>query len=764
MRDGERLRAPQRKLLNDFFNGESPWTAKEAADNHILINFNDKQGTNLLRQARNQYENAFAKRDIFFKVFLTKDDDERTADYEDIITTQINRVINNSLEFYYTNDEVWGGVCLHGVGAKMWYDEDGWKPVFKGIQDILIPTDTHLSMDNLQCFAVRHRMRPGELANKTIALGKNVHPGWNLKAVGTILDDYKDLNTNPGNINYADEPERVGEIWKQSSGGFYDLDTAPTIDFWDFYHREEGSADKPSGWYHKLVLDKDCVAGRGSNTTNPMQFIFESKKPIASLQRIIHFQFGDGNNVPPFMYHSIRSLAYLTYDLVWMMNRLNCQFTQHIFEQLMTMVRVQSHADQGRLSKVSLAPPFCVIPPGLDLVAGNERYKADYNLIEGGLAQYKQRIGDLTSAYTQQLDTGPSSEARTKFEVQALLAQTSALMSSMLGRAYRQEHWACVEIARRFTIENSHDFEVKKFQNDCILAGVPRKYLDSKLWNIEVEQVLGNGNRAMELAEATELFTNMAAFDPAFQQEIKHDWLLAVTGNSKKAKRGAPLDKKLSTSNSANDAENKWGSLWTGAELNPPDGLNHIEQVTTLISLMATKIENLLQAGQPQESDLRGLSNVAVYIAKHLKIMGADEKLMPMVKKFTDDLKNLMGVVGKMAQQVQTPPDGNDPELKAKAQAIGTLAQTKAQTAQMLAGNKAQISQAQAKLKLQQKQESHDQKLAQTSQTHQFDEALKVMSARHDEQIKAIEAKNDLAIARIEALLAPKPKNKSASE
>lgn len=755
MQTAERPRATQRKLLNDFFNGEAPWTKKEAQDNHVLINFNDKQGTNLLHQARNQYENAFAKRDTFFKVFLPDCKDDRADEYSETITRQINKPIKASKEYYYTMDEVWGSICLHGPGMRIWYDDQSWKPSFAGIQDVLIPTETHLGMDNLQCFAVRRRMRHGELFRKTVALGKNVNPGWNMPVVTKLLDEFKDMNENPNNYNWTDNPEQMGEIWKQSSGGYDVSDIAPTIDMWDFYHREEGGSDLASGWYLKVMLDKDCVSATSSSVESDRKFIFESKSPIASsLSQIIHFQFGDGNNVPPFMYHSVRSLAYLTYDLVWTMNRLNCQFTQHLFEQLMTMVRVQDPADRGRLNKVVLTPPFCIIPEGLNLVAGNERYKADVNLIDSGLAQYRQRIGDLTSAYTQSLDTGTAKE-RTKFEVQSLLAQTSALMSSMLGRAYRQEHWACTEIARRFCIPNSHDFDVKHFQNSCILDGVPSRYLDSKTWQIEVEQVLGNGNRAMELAEATELFTNMGAFDPAAQQEIKHDWALAVTGNSKKAARLAPTNQKPKTTASVVDAQNKWGSLWVGAQLDPVDGMNHTEQVSTMLGLMAGEIQAITQGKQPTESDLQGFGNVATFIAKHLKIMGGDQKMIPLVKKFSADLNQLMQIVQKIAaeiQQQQPPGAGGDPETAAKVQAITATTQAKIQSSQMMTQAKAQNAKASSEFKLGQKQQSHQQKLQQTAQSHQMQEALKAITVRHDEQLKAMQAQNDMLIARIEAL------------
>jgi hypothetical protein len=59
MQLAELNRSAPRALLNDWFNGKPPWTEDEAKTNHILVNFNDKQGSVLLHNARAQYEIAF---------------------------------------------------------------------------------------------------------------------------------------------------------------------------------------------------------------------------------------------------------------------------------------------------------------------------------------------------------------------------------------------------------------------------------------------------------------------------------------------------------------------------------------------------------------------------------------------------------------------------------------------------------------------------------------------------------------------------------
>lgn len=749
MKTAETYRAPQRALLNSFFNGEAPWTPKEAEQNRILINFNNKRGMELLLSARNQLTSAFRNRSQYFKVTLPGCKSELRQDWETSITLAINNVLTKSRPWYWTQEEVWGGVVLHGVSAKVWWDEEDWRPRFVGIQDILIPTDTSLSMENLQCFAVRRKMRPGALYDKTLGKGKEVNQGWKLDVVKRILNDYKDLNSNPNNYDWQNNPEQMDEIIKQGSGLYYDTDKSPEIWMWDFFNYEDGqNAGMERGWHRRLILDKDCVVGRNGTAQSPYQFVFDSNKPIASkLDEFIHWQFGDGNNVPPFKYHSIRSLAFLTYELVWTMNRLQCQFTQHVFEQLMTMLRINDPSDRARLDAVVLTPPFAIIPDGLQIVPAQERYKADTNMVSDLMAQYKENIQANSAGYTNQVDPAPDKE-RTKAEFLGVMAQTSALMAAVLSGAYMQEKFAYDEMGRRFTRKDSENFDVKHFQNECQLAGVPEEWVDSKRWNIEVERVMGGGNRSMALAEASELFNNREAFDAEGQQEIKHVYALTVTQNPAMAGRLAGVGKGPKVTDSIHDAEQSFGTLMLGVDMNVKEGLSHIQQVETLLRMMAQKVEQILASGgMGTPADVQGLSTVAKYIAKHLEAMGQDRKFKEQTKLYAANLAQLMNFVKAFKQRqdqaakaaaAKNGAGGVDPEAQAKAAAI--MLQTQAKTK---AGELSTMS------KLQQKQAAFEQKQAHKQQDQDLKLQMKAMEAQLDRLVTLFEAEQN---ARLEAM------------
>lgn len=735
MKNAEIQRSPNRAILNGFYNGDAPWTEKECREHGILINYNEKTGTDILHKARNQYEAAFTKTGNFFTVAVPDAPADKQKEWGATITNHLNRIMRNNRGYYYTMDNVWGGVVLHGVGARMWWDTDDWKPAFVGIQDILIPTDTDLEMENLRYFAVRRIMRPGQLMKKTVLAGKNMDPGWQLPQVKKILDSFKDQNTSAHNFDWSNQPEQMTELVKQNQC-FYDADSAPMIYFWDFYHREEEFSDaNKNGWYRKIILDDDCKQVTGTEQgDNPNKFVYSSEKPFAAkLENIIHFQFGDGNNVPPFKYHSIRSLAWILYDLCWIMNRVNCQFTQHVMEQMMLLFRVSDPSDRDRLQQLILQGIVGILPDGLNMVPATDRYQVNVGLVEKLTAGLKQKISENASQYTQDADTGTQKE-RTKYETQAVLAQAAALMSTMIGRAYRQEHFASVEIARRFSKKESPNFDVKKFREKCIEDGVPEKFMDSDRWDIEVEQVLGGGNRTIEIAEATELMNRKVDFDPNAQQEIKHDYVLAVTNNAKKANRLAPLDAAPKVTDAVHDAQLAFGTLMLGVDMEPKEGINHPEQIETLLQLTAQVIGRINQTGgvgTPQ--DVVGLQSVAKYIGKHIAIFAQNPENKPKVKEYTDALSKMMNLVRAFAQrqqQEQQKQGGQpDPEVMAKIQ--GQIAELQ---------SKLKISEAKAQQQLRHKQLKFDQQQRHTEQKAATDTKLSTGKALAEVAVNGMRA------------------------
>lgn len=674
---GELKRAPNRALIDQLFNGFPPYSSKEEEDNNIQVNVNFNEGAQLLLQAREQYENAFLSTTNFFTVKLPDAPKSKRDLYGGIITRELTQVMKHSKQafaYLHTQRSKFGSVVLHGPGPQMWEDQWKWLPFFVGIEDLLIPTDTELTLENLTYFAVRRRMTPGDLYRKTLGKGKNVDPGWNLDAVKKILDSYKDLNQNQNTWNWAQHPERMQELIKQNVI-MYDYDSVPKVGLWDFYYQD----DETAKWHRVMMLDSDCAnSGSRNNETDPNKFVYVRKEPFAdSLDQILHLQFGDGNNKPPFVYHSQRSLGWMLFDVVSLMNRVRCEVTRKIFEDMMLMIRVLDPADRSKLDQIDIGPNRMILPDGMQFVTNEQRYKPDMASVQGYMANLKQLMGEFSSSYTQDIDTGTSKE-RTAFEVQALLSQTAKLTGSMLNLAYIQEAFAYKEICRRLTLKNSPDFTTKKFLNRCKEQGVPDKWMDSTRWEIEPERVIGNGNPQMAFAEAQALMNTRPLYNPQAQDKILYLYTAAVTRNHKLAYELAPPDGGgPKVTDSTHDTELAFAALMSGVPITPNPGLNPIEVTETMLRLMSQEIQKINASGgmgTPEQVD--GLLLSAQYTQHFINLLAQDDSEKQRTKQYGDVLGQLMNQVKAFAQritQAAAQQNGNggggiDPETQAAMQ------------------------------------------------------------------------------------------------
>lgn len=238
-------------------NGLPSYTPEEEEENNILVNVNWKLGTNLLHECRRMYENAFLKPGNFFKVSLESGPQNKRSDWSRVITRHLNRPLKQSLQFIESYRSKFAGVVLHGIGPMLWQDQWSWIPYNVGIEDLLIPTDTYTTLENLYYFACRRPMKPGELFRKTFGMPEDKRDkGWDMEMVKLLLDGYRDINQNPHQWNWSDHPEKMAELYKQNLT-YYDSDSAPTIYFWDFYYQEE--ADEGGKWCRRLILDQDYI-------------------------------------------------------------------------------------------------------------------------------------------------------------------------------------------------------------------------------------------------------------------------------------------------------------------------------------------------------------------------------------------------------------------------------------------------------------------------------------------------------------------------
>jgi len=282
----------------------------------------------------------------------------------------------------------------------------------------------------------------------------------------------------------------------------------------------------------------------------------------------------------------------------------------------------------------------------------------------------------------------------------------------MMNTIYYREESRYREICRRFCIANSKDADVRAFRVEVLKEGVPEDAINVERWDLQINKVLGGGNRMLEIGMAEKLYATKAAHAPEAQNEIQTIYDVAITGDYKLAKSLNPDAPHVS--DSVHDSEISFGALMAGSKITPRPGLNPIEAAATLVRLIESKIQEILQTdgvGTPQQ--VQGLSAALQYADSFVQQLAEDETQKDVVKALGDAMGKAENEVKGMAQRQQQAAqkaqqqNGGDPKDAAKAQALVTTAQTKAKLAADSHAQRTSQRQLQFEAKMKQDAEKH---------------------------------------------------------
>jgi hypothetical protein len=726
----ENVRGENRVKVNNAANAFPPLSKEEADSVGLKINVNFGELMNTIAHARRQYLTAFLSSETFFKVKLPYAPAEHQSEWEEFITKEINRPLRKSLKYFELHNSRWSSVVTHGVGAMRWPHADEWCPKFVPMSDLRIPTDTTLDFENLGWYAVRHIYTPFELIKEAFRPGKA--NGWDKKAVVDMVKNYKEINweSAPNHYDIETSPEKFAELIKQD-GGYYASDAMPGIPLWHFFF-EDLTEDGPNKWFLRIVPETGAVRG-----TPPDDFLWQSEEPIADhWKHLIHCQYGDLSTDAPFKFHSVRSLGFALLEPTFYTNLTRCRLLQHVHDNFNVWLRLTDPADKARAA-VQEFGNLGVVREGVQIVPREQRHQIDSGLVEMAMSQLQQLQQEASSTYTQQTDTGTQKE-QTAFETSVKVQQVNAMLSGLLMKAFKYESFADIEICRRFCLPNSKDPDIMAFQRRAKAAGIPRQWLDVTQWDIEPVTPLGMGNPTAAQAAAKELIALKPMLDPTAQQEVLHEAVLTVTGDSRKAARLVPLGKKRGLNDAQRDAQFSFGTLMQGVPIAPREGLPVIDQVQTILPLLAGKIVQIEQRNNmatPEEA--QGLGQVGQYIGKLIAQLAQDPQEKQLASQMGNQLGQLMNQVKGLAQRGQ--------EAAQKSAQAG--AQGNGQDPAAMAKLQAQMMQGQMKLKQQaaehkQREMAHRQKLKQDGEAFVREQRRKDAGAFADIQRQGEQAKS----------------------
>lgn len=744
-------RSQNRALINSLFNGDPPYTAAEVRDNGVTINVNFLEGTRLAHDARTQGNQAVMKPGKFFTCKTDRGARHKRQTYSTIVTKEVNRIMRRSPVYFETLRSQVAQNILHGISPSSWDDRDSWCTDAIGVEDVLVPSNTLLTMKNLPFFAI-YRSYTGHQLQK-MTTGPKVDPGWNMPVVEKAIKwvDAEAATLMGTTWPEVWSPEKMAERIK-SDGGLYASDAIPTIDVYDFYFWND--EDKQAGWNRRMIIDAYGNPGAGGTVTydnkigSKGEFLYNpgTRKYGDKLSEIIAFQFADLSAVAPFRYHSVRSLGYLLYAVCHLQNRLRCKFNEAVFEGLMMYMRVKSLDEAERALKIELISRG-IIDETVQFIPPNERWQVNERLAEAGLGHNQQLINQNSSGYVQNQNFSQDKVEKTKFQVMAEVNAAVSMVSSALLQSGRYKGFEYEEIFRRFCKKNSRDADVRKFRVNCLKQNVPEELLVPEAWEVEPEQIMGGGNKTLEMAIAQQLMQFRQLYDPEPQRQILRDVTLAITDDASRAEELVPTDP-VKVTDSVHDAQLAAGTLMEGLPVSIRTGINHVEVIETLLSSMAIIIQRIEQSGgMATQKELMGLQNMAGHISGHIQILAQDENEKSRVKTESDHLGKLMNLVKAFAQrlaeqqQKQNGKPGVDPEVQAKLQGKLMVDKAKAQNMRESHG-----------MRTAQKQVQFDQKLKQDAEAHRMDMAQKAAEIKTDIAAKDLTTAAELNRKRFSGL------------
>jgi hypothetical protein len=655
-------RGENRAKINRLFNGAPLIDEEEARKIGLEINANLGEAAVIAQHGRRQYNQAFNSRSRFFTVNIPDAPERKQKAWGSFISNKINGYLKRSRPYRYCQRHQWASVLLHGMAPKVWFGKEKVIPKFVALEDFRVPTDTECSLENLYWFGVRRYWTPGKLAKASEVEDK----GWNKKAVSNILKLYKDQNSQQINYDWATQPEKLEELFKQN--GIFDCyDAVPTIPIWNFYFYD----DEKETWNLCLVPDQQSLGG----VETGKDFIYNSKKPVSDeIGNILHMQFGDLNNKAPFLIHSIRGLGFLLMEPIFHSNLLQCRLLQHIHEHMNIWLRSTDPAGRAKAQLVNLYNK-AFLPEGLSIVPQDERHQIDVGLVDQGMGVTEKLKNEASVTYTQGGESQKESETATA--VMARVSSVNALMSALISQSAEEERAAYEEICRRFCISKTEEPAAKRFQEECAKFGIPNVFVNVELWDVEPEVPIGGGNPTMEMAKVQQLMANREKFPPQAQQEILHEATIAWTDDAKKAEAWVPVDNAPGITAGQEHAELAFGALMLGVPVTPKNQFNPIDQIETLIGSLSGVITRIEKTGNTATAgEIVGLHNVEEYTAALIAQLGQDAQQKPTAKQFAQVLGRLMNTVKGFEQRLAAQ-NGQNGNGDGKAQAAMAQAATK---------------------------------------------------------------------------------------
>jgi hypothetical protein len=288
-----------------------------------------------------------------------------------------------------------------------------------------------------------------------------------------------------------------------------------------------------------------------------------------------------------------------------------------------------------------------------------------------------------------------------------------------------------------------------------IKQGVPPKALDPDLWDVAPEQVLGSGNKTLQIAMAEKLMAVRPLLDPDAQRDVLRMYVQANSDDPRLATRWVPT-KPILVTESTHDAELMVGPLMAGVQVQPRKGQDPVQVVLSLMKSIGAILQRIqATTGLPTLSELAGLVNMAMTIQLYLQMASQDEASGDLVKGVTKELQAIFKLLQNFRQQIQQQQQQNGQNIDPKVQRELMLTKAKVESMQAQAQTKAQIEMQKNQQRMAQSEARFRQDQRQKDAEHMGKLEKDLTQSQIDRTIQDAEAAAEIQNERMKAALEP---------
>jgi hypothetical protein len=609
----------------------------------------------------------------------------------------------------------------HGVSFAYFPSDVDWRPKWTTLQYFKCPRGATTDVSTIEIATISEDIAPHKLwayiKDPEIAKMR----GWNVKATRDAI-----LNFSEPDFNFRNDWEEFERQVKSN-------------DLWLTYSR-----NTVIKCVHYFVQEFDGTVshyiglqGLPGNDTN--EFLYEQRHRFDSmLNTFVPFTFGTGNGD----LHSIRGLGFKSFNLIQVMNRLQCQEVDAAQLSSTIFITPATEDNVNDIGLLRIQQGVTVLPSGYTI---NQQPMINVgNNVLPIIQQLDNKLNSNTGQYrTESVPT--DTKERTRREVEIVAAEKAVLTTSSMNLFYTPWGQLLWQVMRRvqnkdYQQNDPGGKEVFEFRKCLLRRGVPLEALYD-VYEVTPVRAIGYGSAGNRINVLGNVLSLQGAMDEVGRYTANRNALAAQVGWDQVDMYLPPMAMTPRQPIDTKIAMLEEGEFKTGTMVPVTDGEN--DAIHLQIHMPAIQsVFAMSQQGQiPPEMAFRYFNAAIPHDATHIQKLSLDPTRQMEVKAYSDMLNQIAQVATQMGQQLSEQLQAQQ-EAAAQAGQVDVEDQVKIQKAKVDNDLKIAKANVDASIKLQKAQQQMAIKDTQAAQKFR----QKAVSERQDVRQGAIETASEVLV------------------